>query len=357
MSRSGPSRLARSLARAVIRRVTQRLQRATSGELPVRHTGAPISSVPARAPISPRAVQLAKPADVPWENHVLAQADRWITRCVDATAIDHAVHHEPSVGLAPREVKRLRTGVRRLRAIVDVVIAPLDARRAAELDRRLARLVRRLGPIRDLDVGLAMLAERREASQSDLERAALDELCAEMIRARTKAVARASKRLRDDATTTVTAQVRAVLVDALALPPRDAAALWWSTHRHRWPALPDAVVPEDLEALHALRTAARRICYALELFDEGAPVDARAWLDHVRALHRSIGEHRDRALHVERLDHRIARARDRERIALLRGLEASVIAATAPRAVCLQRVREAITAARASRPAALTSGA
>lgn len=359
MARRGPARLARSLVRAVIGRVTQRLQRATMGEVPVRRSGpsmpdvSPRTTIRPTVTIPPRAVQLTKPVVRSWEDHVLAHADQWIARCLDAVALD-PVHPASDHRLGPRETKRLRTALRRLRGIVDVVVGPVDPRKAAQLDRQLARLARRLGAIRDLDVALALLSERREASGSDLERAALDELCGELVRARIEAAARARKRLRGDATAEVTAQVRAALVDRLALPCGDTPGQWWSTHAHSWPALPESVLPDDLDGLHALRSAARRIRHAIELFDEHAPIDARAWLDHARALHRSIGEHRDHALLVARLDQRIARARGRQRIALLRGLEASAIAATAPRAVCLQRVREAIMAARASRPAGLS---
>jgi CHAD domain-containing protein len=307
--------------------------------------------VSAPSSISPRAVQLSTPPAPTWREHVLAHADKWIGRCVAAATGDDADAAPP---LGPRDVKHLRTGIRRLRAVVDLALAPADADAAEGIDRRLARLARRLGVIRDLDVALGLLSQRREASSSDLERAALDELCGELARARTKAVARATKRLRGDAVAIAMSEARAALALHLDADAAERARQWWSMHAPML-SLPDADGERDLEILHAARATARRIRYALELLGGHAPHRATTQLGQVRALQDAIGAHRDHALLVQRLEARIARARDRHRIALLRGLEASAIAMSGPRTECSRRVREVLTAARASMPAALAA--
>lgn len=319
---------------------------------------------PASTTGTPRAVQIgvAVPTDhheaaaaprehtTPWQAHAMAETARWLERC-SVEWLGDGDAAEPV--LDPRAVKRLRVAIRRVREIVAILVASHDERRADAVDDALGRIARRLGPIRDLDVALAQLAERREATSGDLERAAIDELTGELQRARAKATRRARKRLRRDALADARREAQLALVEALAFGDGAAAARWWDGAGWWRAAVAEAIAADDLDGLHGLRDAARRLRYGLELFGDDAPPAARVLLGPARDLQHALGEHRDRALLELRLHERVARARSRHRVALQRGLECSAVAATGPRSAATQRALAAIDAMRGFAPTAL----
>jgi CHAD domain-containing protein len=241
-----------------------------------------------------------------------------------------------------RNVKRIRTALRRLRALVRETAPDEDA---SDHDRGLRRAGKRLGAIRDVDVVLGWIAARRAASGSDLERAALDELEARLARARESAVTRAARRLDPSVVRELVNDVQRFVVRLVVDEPF--ATRWWrSAHAELVDALQSASPTDaDLEVLHRIRIAARRARYALDWLGPLATAEAREWKADALALQRAIGAHRDAALLHERLRDEIERATSRRRITLARGLEASAIAARSERTRTFAAAQRIIAAA------------
>lgn len=250
--------------------------------------------------------------------------------------------------LDARELKRLRTALRRLRALVRETAADDAVPNETDYDRIVRRAGKRLGDVRDLDVAIVGIAARRAVSDSDLERAALDELEARLARDRESALGRATKRLGGLDEIVVGAHRH---VAGLASDERceELARKWWATTRAGLGAALDHRGPtdEDLDGLHEIRIAARRARYGVELFGSIAPVEAIEWQGDALTLQRTIGRHRDAALLHARLRAEVERATTRRRITLARGLEASVIGARAERTRTFFAARDAIAKARA----------
>jgi len=250
--------------------------------------------------------------------------------------------------LDARELKRLRTALRRLRALVRETAD--DQATADDYDRLVRRAGKRLGDVRDLDVAILGIAARRAVSGSELEHAALDELEARLARDRDAAFARASKRLGASALEDVVLGARrhvAWLAGDGRFEPL--ARQWWTATRAELLTALDQASPidDDLEVLHEIRIAARRARYGAELFGPLAPVEAVAWRRESLDLQHAIGLHRDAALLHARLSAEVERATDRRRITLARGLEASIIGARGERMRTFIAARDAIAKARA----------
>jgi CHAD domain-containing protein len=308
---SAPSAFVRRIAAGVWRRAAARLDAWRAPE-PVRErpwaTAAPTTAID----VIPR-------AGPTWTEHACHHIDRWIARLVGADTVQGA-----------RDVRRVRTAVRRLRTIV-AAVAGHGATAHRDLDRALRRVAKRLGAVRDLDVAIACLDARRRDCDADLELAAIDELAAKLLRQREHALARAKRRLRADTIATVVAELR--LFVASAITDRDGptlAAQWWGTAFDRLRAAVNGLANanldqnddgHDLEGLHRVRIAARTLRHGIGFFDGVLPPEAQAWPDRVGALQRCLGEHRDAALFHARLVRRIDRATARGRLALSRGLD------------------------------------
>ncbi len=299
-----PSALVRRVAAVVWRRAAARLD---AWRAPPPAIGRPSDRLGPRV----TAIDVVARAAPTWTEHACRHIDRWIGRLAGADAVQE-----------PRDVRRTRTAVRRLRAIVGAVGG--DGGPAhRDLDRALRRLVKRLGDVRDLDVAIGCLDARRRDCAADLERAAIDELEATLARRRERALARAKRRLRADAIATILAELR--LFVASALTERDGptlAAQWWGPALDRLRAAVDVPAdPLDLEGLHAVRIAARALRYGIGFFDGVLPAAAQSWPERVSAVQRHLGAHRDAALFHARLTRRIERATARGRLALARGLD------------------------------------
>lgn len=267
----------------------------------------------ARASGTPRvtAIDVVPRPGPTWTDHACRHIDRWIGRLVGAEAVHEA-----------RDVRRLRTAVRRLRAIV-AAVGDGEHPGQRDLDRSLRRLVKRLGDVRDLDVAIAALAARRRECDAELEHAAIDELEATLVRRRARALARAKRRLRPDAIATVVAELR--LFVAAAITEHDGptlAAKWWEPAFDRLRATLEMPADAlDLEGLHAVRIAARSLRYGIGFFDGVLPAAAQSWTDRVGEVQRRLGDHRDVALFHADLVGRVERASTRGRVALARGLD------------------------------------
>lgn len=184
---------------------------------------------------------------------------------------------------APRSLHRARVASRRLREVVPVAATALAGVKPAKARRVLRRVTRALGPVRETDVALATLGERRFAHAA---RPAV-----ELVRARLLDERRRRREVMGDR---IGALNLTVLVERLRARASEGAVRegpWrgalarrvgrrTSGLRRAIDAAGSLYAPE---ALHLVRVAAKKLRYALELADETGAVSAR---DEVRALRR-----------------------------------------------------------------------
>jgi CHAD domain-containing protein len=213
-------------------------------------------------------------------------------------------HLRPALAGDGRGVHQARVATRRLREVTPVAI---DVRhgRGARLMRRLRRLTRAvgpvpLGPVRELDVALTLVDARavgRSAPGAVALRAHLTALRAEAFEsltdvwdsARARRLLAKLMRLRDEA------RAEPVTADG-ALRPRVRRALTQGL-LDRAKALRRAVDDSGalliVERIHAVRIAAKRLRYALELAGELQLLRTAALVSSLRAVQDALGELHD----------------------------------------------------------------
>jgi len=197
-------------------------------------------------------------------------------------------------------VHQARVATRRLREIVPIATTGREDRKSARLVRRLRKLTRVLGPVRELDVALAHLAERegrrrspgvvalrvhlraeRAAARAKLEQA-IDHARAARLTAR---LAKLEQRLQDGADLAPDPRlerVRRALADAAATRARE---------------LGEAIAASGaifiVERVHAVRIAVKRLRYALELAGELRLVPTGALVNRLRGIQDALGDLHD----------------------------------------------------------------
>ncbi len=171
-----------------------------------------------------------------------------------------------------------RVATRRLREVLPLVLADLPTRKTARLMRRVRRLTRALGPVRELDVTVATLAECAPMTPSG---GATDALVRTLARRRQRAATRlVAKFGRTDHAQTLLAELGAAVK---ALAGREEVGAWQREFGERVQArsrklrgaLEQAGALYEPERLHALRIATKQLRYALELAAELRLSEAR----------------------------------------------------------------------------------
>ncbi len=211
-----------------------------------------------------------------------------------------------------RALHRARVASRRLREIVPVL--QLDADVTHKLSRRLRRITKRLGDVRELDVLLSLVDELRHANPAHSD--ALTRLSAVITKARDEARKDLADRLPHDDLERVARKLDHV-VQALRRgedsraerrkPGRTRTASWAIDARiarraeRLDEALTDATAVYLPERLHAVRIAIKKLRYALELSGSlGEPGRAPA----LRALKRAqeiLGRMHDLQVLIDRV--------------------------------------------------------
>jgi len=194
-----------------------------------------------------------------------------------------------------RAIHRARTASRRLRELLPIAAAAAPKGGAGRLRREARRLTRALGPVRELDVAIAVLAdETRGEAVTRSEIAAVDRaLEAERIRARD------ALRTRLDAIDIETWRGRCdELVDALAnLPGRSwEPALAKRLRRRALRVLEAQDAAGTLyapEPLHRVRIAAKKLRYALEIARDLTGVSADGLIASVKGVQDRLGRIHD----------------------------------------------------------------
>lgn len=194
-----------------------------------------------------------------------------------------------------RSVHQARVATRRLREALPVLRASVDGAALTRVRRQVRKMTRALGPVREIDVSLAHLDE---LAQRDLVSArALDRVKSALVRERT-----ASRR---DMLATITPgkleRLRHRLGQVSTGPeaPQPAATL---AEAHRQTAkrarrLADAIDNAGglylADRLHAVRVAAKRLRYALEIERELRRSKATARITQLKRLQDLLGRMHD----------------------------------------------------------------
>ncbi|MCA9654735.1 MAG: CHAD domain-containing protein [Myxococcales bacterium] len=209
-------------------------------------------------------------------------------------------------------LRRLRVATRRLRSFTELFEPVLGRDRAKALRKRLRRIARGIGPLRDHDALLAQL-EREHAAAEPLGQAALEmvmvwarERRESLVPAARRCIARAeTERLASE----LEGELDRVYGRVLRLDERleqEVPALMEPVLERALRGLPETTDDQSLEVLHDLRLRAKRLRYAAELVQPTLGRRYRELRKPAKQVQRALGEHRDRARLAQVLDQRAA---------------------------------------------------
>jgi CHAD domain-containing protein len=194
----------------------------------------------------------------------------------------------------------LRVASRRLRAFVDVFEPLLGTQHEKRTRRSLRDVTRAVRALRDWDVQLALIGGRMPRAQTDLERAGIEFLLERATAERAREAIRAERKLEKVDFGELERHVELALANAVGRLPEaegEMNRLAWTLLEPFVSRLEEAHFVDDgaehVEQLHALRIDAKRLRYALELFEPLLSPKHRAVMGRVRDLQDVIGEHRD----------------------------------------------------------------
>ena len=198
-------------------------------------------------------------------------------RSGDVTAVHHA-----------------RVASRRLREAIPVVGASVEARLAQKASRRVRRLTRALGPVREMDVTIGLL-DRLVADRPDFTAA----IAATRARAVAERESRRMAMLRALRPSEVAATESAVARVRDGVPPGDTRWREVLARRIRRrgadlrAAVDEAGILYNIEAVHAVRIAAKKLRYALELAGELRAAAAARSVTHLKRVQDLLGHLHD----------------------------------------------------------------
>jgi CHAD domain-containing protein len=194
-----------------------------------------------------------------------------------------------------RGVHQARVASRRLREAIPVLAAGLQGTKAAKARKKIRRLTRALGAIRELDVTLGLIDElsRRET----LPRPALEQVRAHAVKARDARQPIVEKRL---------SRVNVAKLDrrlnSLSESLRTADADYWKEalaerlvkrSKRLQEAVQDAGKMYEAERLHRVRLATKKLRYATELAAETGTSEAARPVQSLKRMQNMLGRLHD----------------------------------------------------------------
>jgi CHAD domain-containing protein len=205
----------------------------------------------------------------------------------------------------------LRVGTRRLRAFLAVYEPLLGAKPARRLRRRLRRITRAAGEVRQWDAHLELLAPLLPEMHDPLKRAAMEHVIEWVHTQREQAAREMEDRLRVGARRKLADRIDAAINEVAARLLREGEAAGPLARHLAADALRQAavragppVVVEDVEAMHGVRIAAKRARYALELLRPALAHEYRGTRRPAKRAQEAIGRHHDAALLQSLLEER-----------------------------------------------------
>ncbi len=200
-------------------------------------------------------------------------------------------------------VHQARVASRRLRAALPMLGANADPQALSRVDRRVRRITRALGPVRELDVALLLLAEldgRGAASAAAIGRVR-EAVLAERLKRR--------RDMLDEITPSRLDKLRKRLVHVAAPPlpqgiPHDAATEAAVRAGRRAGRLRAAIERAGgiylADRLHRVRVAAKKLRYALEIQRELTHARSRLHLNRLKTLQDLLGRMHDLEILIDR---------------------------------------------------------
>ena len=210
-----------------------------------------------------------------------------------------AGHLEAALEGDERAIHQARVATRRLREIVPIVI-DVDTGRGARLRRRLKRLTSALGPVRELDVALVLLASRAEG-----DKATAVEVLQEHLTERRRAAFEHLREAVDPGRARRLLVRLADLVEHLDLASRRGHGGLPTRERRRLArgvidrardlgiAVAEAGAILIVDRVHAVRIATKRLRYALELTGELRLARTASLVSSLRAMQDVLGQLHD----------------------------------------------------------------
>src|SRR5438876_4337549 len=210
-----------------------------------------------------------------------------------------------SKALAPENVHRFRTNSRRVEAVL-AQLAP-ETRNKKKLLKSLAKLRKKAGKLRDVDVQIAFLRELKVPDRQNHRAQLLERLTEERMR-RSRKLARAF-----DAETV--RELRKRLRRARTEAPLDGV----DPLRSAFACLPKpGAAPLSEKTLHACRIAAKQSRYLAELATNSA--DAKAFVAELKRAQDAVGEWHDVLKLRERAEQSFGSAHDSALVSVLQNI-------------------------------------
>jgi CHAD domain-containing protein len=224
--------------------------------------------------------------------------------------------HDPGtrLGTDPEDLHKMRTAVRRLRAILRAARPIFDVERSEALRSELDWLGIALGAVRDLDVLLGFLRVEIttfDPSEGGASRRLLGSLDAERERARTDLLAAMDEPRYFALLDRLEEFIGQVPGPAEPISLADIAAAEFKKLRKAVERLPEE--PSDSD-LHTVRIKVKRARYAAELAQPVVGRAAERFIRKARKLQDVLGEHQDAVVAEERLRALLDRARGRRAV-------------------------------------------
>jgi len=202
-------------------------------------------------------------------------------------------------------IHRMRVASRRLRAALAIFAPCLPKKRATGWTREIRRITRALGAARDTDVQLDFLVDFLSNEAASREKAGLRRILLRLQQQRTRLqrdVLKALEELeRGKAIPEMQAELQRIItlgqqhaVDAAAPAVQHWAAIAVAARLDEFLAYESAVThPERLEELHAMRIAAKRLRYTMQLFSPLFPEVVKSALSAARKIQDTLGDFHD----------------------------------------------------------------
>lgn len=202
----------------------------------------------------------------------------------------------------PHDIHQMRVSTRRLRACLTSTAAAYKPEIVQQLRKRLRRLARTLGDVRDRDVMLIRLRDdvaKLSPEQSAALQQVIDRLQAERETAHATLIGelahKRTTRLLHELTSFLSCPLEDVQADDGGVPllvrHHAGSAIWqeYEAIRRFETVMPHA----STEHLHELRIACKHLRYTLELFEPAMGQEANALIDLVTAMQEQLGHVHD----------------------------------------------------------------
>ncbi len=225
-------------------------------------------------------------------------------------------------------VHDLRVASRRLRAFGVVFREVLPAKVLTRLEKRLKRVTKAAGALRDYDVQLGLIEGNMERAGNDAERACLEHLLEHFGAERSMAAVEAEKRLRKVKSDTLASVVAGAVQDVISrLSSADgqrahALALLEQLVTEAAEHTPPNDSAEHAEKLHLLRIDVKHLRYALELFEPLLGAYYGTLYERAIATQELLGTHHDLVVLSEMVGKKAAELEQRNRRVLSAGMKA-----------------------------------